>query len=154
MPINNLKWWRSAISLILIPGSQLLGADRLGERVVAGERDEDSSKRVLELLRSNCFKCHGASDPKAGLRLDRLQVDLQKHPDAARQWQLVLSAIRDNEMPPAKGKQLTADDRAYLVKWIEAELERFVESSSANRVSKYDARPASNRNGLRPRSAC
>ncbi len=100
---------------------------------MSGERDENSSKRVLELLRSNCVTCHGASDPKAGLRLDRLQVDLQKNPDASKQWQLVLSAIRDNEMPPAKEKQLTADDRAYLVKWIEAELERFVESSSADR---------------------
>lgn len=100
---------------------------------MSGERDENSSKRVLELLRSNCVTCHGANDPKAGLRLDRLQVDLQKNPDAAKQWQLVLSAIRDNEMPPAKEKQLTADDRAYLVKWIEAELERFVESSSADR---------------------
>jgi len=117
----------------LILGSQLLGADRLGERVVAGERDENGRKRVLELLGSNCVTCHGASDPKAGLRLDRLQVDLQKSPDAARQWQLVLSAIRDNEMPPAKEKQLAADDRTYLVKWIEAELERFVELSSADR---------------------
>ncbi len=133
MRINNLKWWRSALSLILIPGAQLLGADRPGERVVAGERDEAPRKRVLELLRSNCVTCHGASDPKAGLRLDRLQVDLQKHPDATREWQLVLSAIRDNEMPPSDKKPLAADDRVFLVKWIEGELQHFVESSSADR---------------------
>ena len=45
-----LKWWRLVISLILIFGCQLLGADRLGERVVAGERDENGRKRVQELL--------------------------------------------------------------------------------------------------------
>ena len=133
MPFNNLIWRRLATGLILILGIQLLGVERQGERVGADERDEASGKRVRELLRIHCFKCHGADDPKAGLRLDRLQVDLRKDADAARQWQLVLSAIRDQEMPPAKEKQLAADDRDHLVKWIDDELARFVASSGADR---------------------
>jgi len=130
---TNIKWWRFTISLILIAGLDLLGAEPLGVPVVAGERDGTSGKRVLELLRSNCVKCHGASDPKAGLRVDRLSVDSQISADATKTWQLILSAVRDNEMPPEKEKQFAADDRDYLVKWIEAGLQRFVELSSTNR---------------------
>ena len=97
--------------------------------VVAQEDDEAAAIKhfetaVLPILKANCFKCHGAGDVKAGLRLsDQASmleggesgpaVDLANPEDS-----LLLNAInyKDYEMPP-KG-MLAQSQIDEITKWV------------------------------------
>ncbi len=110
-------------------------------QVLAAELDEKFRvTKASELLRDNCFGCHGANHAKADLRLDLLQADFQSDTGfqndaaAAEKWKLVLEALRQEEMPPPDERQLTADDRELLVKWIEDELRNYIETSRVERL--------------------
>lgn len=107
----------------------------LNGQLLAGEIDETApSMKVQELLRSHCFACHGEHEPKVDLRLDSLKSDFTNDSAAAGKWQRVSDALRDEQMPPPDKKQPTAQEREWLVKWIEAkDLQRFAEASGVVR---------------------
>jgi Protein of unknown function (DUF1587)/Planctomycete cytochrome C len=111
----------------------LADAHRFSGRLLSCEPEENRVHKATELLRSNCFECHSANEPKADLRLDQLNADFQNDSVAAEKWQLALDALRSEEMPPKDKKQLAADERELLVKWIEGELKRYIESSGTDR---------------------
>jgi Protein of unknown function (DUF1553)/Protein of unknown function (DUF1549)/Planctomycete cytochrome C len=82
-------------------------------------------KSVRPVLATNCFKCHGESKPKAGLRLDSRSGMLvggqtgpaivPGHPEQS----LLITAIRYEDtlrMPPKH--KLKDDDIAALVSWV------------------------------------
>ena len=90
------------------------------------------NRDVRPILSSNCFHCHGP-DPKnreAGLRLDEAKSALSPRDgvvafkpgnlkDSAA-WQRIISEDDDLRMPPAHSKkELTAQDRDVLRRWIE-----------------------------------
>lgn len=94
----------------------------------AAQEEEEALRHfeanVLPVLKANCFKCHGAGDVKAGLRLSDQQslleggesgpaVDFANLKDS-----LLLSAINyeDYEMPP-KGK-LAQSQIDAITKWV------------------------------------
>ena len=97
----------------------------------AAQDDEEAAikhfeSKVLPILKANCFKCHGAGDVKAGLRIsDQTSlleggesgpaVDLANPDDS-----LLLNAInyQDYEMPP-KGK-LAQSQIDEITKWVKA----------------------------------
>ena len=79
---------------------------------------EDDIKPVLEQY---CAGCHGPEKQKGGLRLDTLDPDLARGPDASK-WRVVLDMINSGEMPP-EGKSHPGDEeRRALVEWMTASL--------------------------------
>jgi hypothetical protein len=85
-------------------------------------KDQDSySQKIQPLVAKYCGKCHGdQGKPKADLNLAKFSTE-----DAIRQnrkiWKEVLLKTASHEMPPEESKlQPTADERAVLVKWLEA----------------------------------
>lgn len=50
-------------------------------------------------IEKHCSKCHGASEPKADLRLDNLSLQISRDKTVGA-WRRVLVALRDGDMPP------------------------------------------------------
>ncbi len=86
---------------------------------------DDGEVRLLGVLESYCVGCHGGDQPKAGLDLgaalaapDGLSADATLLED-------ILFSVEDRLMPPPNAdRQPTDNDRAELVGWIEATLDR------------------------------
>ena len=55
--------------------------------------------RHVELLKTNCFSCHGADTQEASVRLDNLPLAIGTIADAEL-WQRVLNVLNSGEMPP------------------------------------------------------
>ncbi len=112
----------------------VLCGNHVSGRLFAGEPQGDSPvSRATALLRSNCFSCHGEQEAEADFRLDLINTNFQNDPVTAEKWQRVLDAIRDEAMPPPDAKQLTADERRWLVNWVDGEIQQYVKSSSVTR---------------------
>jgi mono/diheme cytochrome c family protein len=91
----------------------------------------DFNRDIRPLLASKCYACHGPDEDKrkADLRLDTragAMRDLGGYsavvpgkPEASELWQRVLTKDKDEVMPPPGApKQLTANDRELLRRWI------------------------------------
>ena len=74
--------------------------------------------RVLPFLKTYCVQCHNAKKASA-------ELDLTRYPSAAailadfRQWEHVVAFVKKEEMPPAKAKQPTVEERAEILKTLE-----------------------------------
>ncbi|HLJ96631.1 MAG TPA: DUF1592 domain-containing protein [Gemmataceae bacterium] len=92
---------------------------RAGEEYAraAGAKEKVFTENIRPLLRSYCFACHDTNKRKAGLDLEKIDsaaaalnlVDL---------WDQVGERLRSKEMPPAKSKQPTEDERQTLLAWV------------------------------------
>ena len=93
----------------------------------------DFARDIRPLLSDNCFSCHGpdARQRKAGLRLDTRDGALADHdgvsavvpgkPGESELIRRITAADEDDLMPPPdSGKQLDADQKALLQRWIAA----------------------------------
>jgi hypothetical protein len=69
-----------------------------------------------------CLDCHDADVQKGDRRLDDLPLKVGTDIANAERWQEVLHQIQLGEMPPAKKKQPTDDERRALLAWIEGQL--------------------------------
>lgn len=78
---------------------------------------------VVAFLESHCFRCHGAKEQKAGLRLDNLGVDFLAG-KTADQWKEAIDLINLGQMPPEDQPQPDAEKAFAVVEWINAELRR------------------------------
>src|SRR5205085_1025930 len=76
------------------------------------------STRVQPFLERYCFSCHGGAKPKAMLDLTR-DTTVAHIAKNARQWELVLHRLHDNEMPPEGApRQPTADERGAVIAFV------------------------------------
>ncbi len=104
-----------------VPGEER----RAGELVPSPEDEEFFEKRVRPVLAENCARCHGATEPKAGLRLDSREgllrgrsgdpVVVPGRPEESR----LVRAIRHRgeiRMPPKE--RLPDRDIAAIVEWV------------------------------------
>lgn len=78
----------------------------------------DFSSGVLPLLNKYCVECHGPDKQKSDVRLDTLSPDLLANKRAGETWRDVRAVINLGEMPPEDETQLTADDRAIILNWL------------------------------------
>lgn len=112
------------LALWLISGWQLACA--AAEPGAFSTRDFD--RHIGPLLASKCQKCHGASEPEAGLRLDSREGATQKLDSGERavvpgqpEHSTLIKRITSNDpgerMPP-KGDPLPADEIEHLRRWI------------------------------------
>jgi hypothetical protein len=69
-----------------------------------------------------CLDCHDADVQKGDRRLDDLPLKVGTDIAIAERWQEVLHQLQLGEMPPAKKKQPTDEERRALLAWIEAQL--------------------------------
>ena len=69
-----------------------------------------------------CLDCHDADVQKGDRRLDDLPLKVGTDIAIAERWQEVLHQIQLGEMPPAKKKQPTDEERRALLAWIEEQL--------------------------------
>ena len=116
---------RTLTGVLVLTGAWSVAANRLP----AAETDPEAIKffemKVRPILAENCFKCHGASKQKGGLRLDSRPAVLQGGENGPavvpgnRDDSLLVDAIHYEslEMPPA-GK-LDAEKIAILTRWVE-----------------------------------
>lgn len=90
--------------------------------------DPQIAAKAVEVLRENCFRCHGPDKSKGDLRLDSAQA-LQKggehgpvvvagEPDQSRLVQAIGWTDEDTRMPPKK--KLTDEEIAVLTAWVKA----------------------------------
>jgi mono/diheme cytochrome c family protein len=89
------------------------------------------TETVRPLLKSYCFECHNANKRKAGLNLEKIETNGEAL-DAFDLWTQVGERLRAKEMPPAKSKQPTDDERQTLLVWVKHVAESRVD---------YDALP-------------
>jgi len=99
----------------LLPRAGLLAAVLVtlvlaGDARTADRRPAVFQRDVRPVLKRLCFRCHGASKREARLRLDTLNPDLVKGPDAET-WHDVLNRLNLGEMPPKKATQPTTAQR-------------------------------------------
>lgn len=73
--------------------------------------------RIRPLLNQYCVSCHGNQDAEADLDLDRFAnlADVRK---ATKIWQKVGEMLDGGQMPPAKSKQPTEEERTALRSWV------------------------------------
>jgi hypothetical protein len=69
-----------------------------------------------------CLSCHDADVQKGDRRLDDLPLNVGTDRAIAERWQEVLHQLQLGEMPPAKKKQPTDDERRALLAWIDEQL--------------------------------
>ena len=69
-----------------------------------------------------CTGCHDADVRKGDRRLDDLPLSIGTDINAAERWQEVLHQLQLGEMPPAKKKQPSDNERRDLLAWIDGQL--------------------------------
>jgi|GEM_PF-380224 len=89
-------------------------------------------KTIKPIMGKYCYSCHGPDKQKGNVRLDRLNWDMVKGPDAE-SWHSVVDMINSGEMPPKKKAQLTTQERRQVVDWITNSLEYAAAAKNNNR---------------------
>ena len=74
------------------------------------------TERVQPLLQKLCLRCHNAENTKSGVRVDRLNGNLEDRQLFL--WKDVLKQVADGTMPPEDELQPTVEQRRSLVDWI------------------------------------
>ncbi|HEX4129045.1 MAG TPA: DUF1592 domain-containing protein [Pirellulales bacterium] len=113
----------------------LLGAYRsMAAEPAVTPTDDPFVREIRPLVVQYCAACHGGTKPKADLALDSYHDAAALAADR-RVWEGVLENLRTHVMPPEGKPQPSASERQWLVKLIEAELERHQGPRSPGRVT-------------------
>ena len=83
---------------------------------------DSASLKPDAFLSRYCLDCHDGDVQKGDRRLDDLPLNVGTDIAIAERWQEVLHQLQLGEMPPAKKKQPTDDERRALLAWIEEQL--------------------------------
>ena len=84
-------------------------------------------KQIRPYLSKYCFKCHGADQQKADLRLDTLDPDVVGGSNTD-MWQEVLDLSNVSEMPPKKAQQPSHEERQSMVDALTVSLRQAMEA--------------------------
>jgi hypothetical protein len=100
----------------------LCGLSLLGANLSAIEKPtHDFDKDIKPILDKFCIRCHGERKQKGDVRLDLLNPDYVKGPDAEA-WHAALDVINTADMPPDDVKQPSTEERRKLVDWMTTSL--------------------------------
>lgn len=88
-----------------------------------GPRAADSSPKtgVRAILEQNCFSCHAANSPKAGLNLEKLLADPATGAHF-QEWERVVTVLEQQTMPPKGMPQPDENERRQVIDWVEASI--------------------------------
>jgi hypothetical protein len=87
-------------------------------------------EHVFPILKSRCIKCHGADKQKGDIRLDNLSTDFIKDRPAAETWHDASNLLKKGEMPPEDARELSREQRAILIAWIDKKLHDAVKAGA------------------------
>ena len=92
-------------------------------RTDPSQADRQFEREIRPLLSRYCFRCHGPTRRKAkvNLSLARSEADMGR---AQPLWLNVLKQLKTRVMPPEEQKQPAAAERAKIVAWLEAAMDR------------------------------
>ncbi len=82
---------------------------------------------VLPALKAFCVDCHNAKLSEGKTRLDNLDPDLVKGPDAER-WHHALNMINLGKMPPKDAEKVPEAQLVRMIDWIQAELAKAIKA--------------------------
>jgi len=97
--------------------------------------EDTNSFKPDAFLSRYCLDCHDGDVKKGDRRLDDLPLKVGTDIAIAERWQEVLHQLQLGEMPPAKKKQPTDEERRALLAWIEEQLIQ-AQSSAQDRGGK------------------
>ena len=110
-----------AIATLLTPLlMQLIAVSYLHGRAQAQETSDTSKhpEAIVNLLKANCFDCHGNGESEGSLQLDKL-LEQPDAPETRVRWWKVLSNVRAGTMPPPdSGFKLEPSATADLLEWL------------------------------------
>lgn len=95
--------------------------------------DADLAQAAQPFLKEHCARCHGPEKPAAGLRLDTLSGNLSD-PAVAAAWAEVASAVNNQQMPPPREKQPTAEAAGAFVDRVRGALAHAEVAKRSTRV--------------------
>ncbi|MCX6857721.1 MAG: DUF1587 domain-containing protein [Verrucomicrobia bacterium] len=88
-------------------------------------------KNTESLFAAKCYECHNADKMKGDVDLKKFATD----PNVAKEfeiWTKVKDSIENGDMPPRKAKQLTTEEKAGIIGWVNAELDYLAQSQSGD----------------------
>lgn len=136
--LNNLKRRGAARSAYRNFQEQTVSTEAPEPNLKAFERD------IRPILQRACVSCHGAGTQEGNIRIDTLDPNLLHGEDIA-WWVEVRAVLSNGEMPPADADELDDADRARIVEWLAAELQRASQvrraaeqHSTFRRLTKYE----------------
>jgi mono/diheme cytochrome c family protein len=91
---------------------------------------DDFERELKPFLTTYCVECHGPAKQKGERRMDALTGEIADL-NALVDLQDVLDQLNLGEMPPAKAKQPTDEERRRVVTWLTARIERFHQERKA-----------------------
>lgn len=92
--------------------------------------------KALQVIDTYCVSCHGPEKQKGKVRLDALEtvdpVDLQKLFGSAKE------AVHFEDMPPAKAKQPSEEERKVLLQWLDSQLTGDAAKALAEKLMRFE----------------
>ena len=113
----------AAIALLLLAVLPLMSGKRTGHSVAAESSKASYSSDVLPLVKKYCGECHGGDMPEAGISFAKYKDEAALLKDR-KTWERCFEMISQGAMPPADSPQLTAEEKAKLVDYLEGALFR------------------------------
>ncbi len=78
-------------------------------------------REIRPILETACLDCHTGPGAEGSLDLQGFQT-AEQVVDQRRLWKKIANRVRDRQMPPTDGPDLTDSDRGKLLRWIDQEL--------------------------------
>jgi len=88
-------------------------------------------KAVEPMLAAKCYECHNADKMKGDVDLKQFAAN----PDVPvnfQIWNTVKDTIENGDMPPRKSKQLTPEEKAGIIGWVQHSLDLLAEAKSGD----------------------
>jgi hypothetical protein len=118
-----MKYWSAVFQISITPPlHRSCLALFLGMVLSTLHAADSASLKPDAFLSRYCLDCHDGDVQKGDRRLDDLPLKVGTDIAIAERWQEVLHQLQLGEMPPAKKKQPTDDERRALLAWIEEQL--------------------------------
>ncbi|HYZ84594.1 MAG TPA: DUF1587 domain-containing protein, partial [Bryobacteraceae bacterium] len=84
-------------------------------------------------LKQYCTGCHGKALATAGINVEELIASKPAISDANfAHWQKVATVLEQKQMPPAKLKQPSDEDRGHIAAWIRARLDEYAQKNAGD----------------------
>jgi hypothetical protein len=99
--------------------------------LVCAADDHTFQESVHPILKEHCNTCHSAEKQKGDLDLERFAsvTEIKKHPAV---WERVIEQLANNEMPPKKEPQLSAEQKTQLASWVQTMLDEVALTSAGD----------------------
>ncbi len=108
--------------LVLIAGFSVFAMFTTADGLFGqGDVQRSWSSKVRPLIQASCSDCHSGAAADGSLDLESFAT-IEEVVDQRKLWKKIAGRVRDHQMPPVDGPELSDSDRQMLLDWIENEL--------------------------------